>query len=162
MVQLLCTQHWSFLSSISSEVWFAPIAGLGSLASTIAAMAVSPLIGHIGLTGLLWTSSIILLLTAWIADDAYRIAHHHGFEPGGQHGSMSPCGSKANATHSSSILQTAQKLFQRVPTLATLCMEVLVCQCVSSLINFLFVSKVQEFIPNDEERARWTGTVRIA
>lgn len=39
-VQLLYTQHWSFLGSVLTEqegaVWFAPIAGLGSVSSTLA------------------------------------------------------------------------------------------------------------------------------
>jgi ATP/ADP translocase len=57
------------------------------------------------------------------------------------------------------LVQTARKLFERVPILGSLCVEVLVSQCVSSLISFLFVLKVKEYIPNDQERARWTGTV---
>jgi ATP/ADP translocase len=57
------------------------------------------------------------------------------------------------------LVQTASKLFERVPILGSLCIEVLVSQCVSSLISFLFVLKVKEYIPNDQERARWTGTV---
>ena len=39
-VQLLYTQYWSFISSVLSPkegaVWFAPIAGIGSITSTIA------------------------------------------------------------------------------------------------------------------------------
>ena len=76
-VQLLYSQHWSFLNSICNKegsVWFGPIAGLGSLASTAAAMSVSPLVDRVGLTGLLWSSSVFLLLSAFFADDAYRIA----------------------------------------------------------------------------------------
>ena len=76
-VQLLYTQHWSFLNSICSKegsVWFGPIAGMGSLASTAAAMSVSPLVDRVGLTGLLWSSSSFMLLSALFADDAYRIA----------------------------------------------------------------------------------------
>jgi hypothetical protein len=76
-VQLLYTQHWSFLNSICSQegsCWFAPIAGLGSLASTVAALSVSPLVDRIGLTGLLLASSAFLWLSSVCADDAYRIA----------------------------------------------------------------------------------------
>ena len=76
-VQLLYTQHWSFLNSVCSKEgskWFGPIAGLGSLASTAAAMSVSPMVDRVGLTGLLWSSSIFLLLSSIFADDAYRIA----------------------------------------------------------------------------------------
>jgi hypothetical protein len=54
---LLYTQHWSFLGSICPQVWFAPTAGLGSVASTLAALAVSPLVDRVGLTGLMFASS---------------------------------------------------------------------------------------------------------
>jgi hypothetical protein len=86
------TQHWSFLGSICDQegaVYFAPIAGLGSVASTLAAMAVTPLVKRIGLTGLLLASSIFLLASAFFADDAYRIAQLvssslHGISSQGQ------------------------------------------------------------------------------
>jgi hypothetical protein len=74
MVQLLHTQHWSFLGSICPQVWFAPIAGLGSVASTCAALAVSPLVDRVGLTGLLFVSSWFLVLSAMFGDYAYQIA----------------------------------------------------------------------------------------
>jgi hypothetical protein len=61
--------------------------------------------------------------------------------------------------HQSSLIQTANTLFARVPILGYLCREVLLCECVSSMLSFLLVIKVKEFIPNDEERARWTGAV---
>jgi hypothetical protein len=76
-VQLLSTQHWSFLGSICDQdcaVWFAPIAGLGSIASTLAAMAVSPLVDRVGFTGLLWIASGFLVASCVAADEAYRIA----------------------------------------------------------------------------------------
>lgn len=82
LVNLLFTQHWSFLSSAQSSeeaaVWFAPIAGLGSIASTAAAMAVQPLADSIGLISLLLAASVLLLLCAYLGDDAYRIAHEVG------------------------------------------------------------------------------------
>jgi hypothetical protein len=76
-VQLLATQHWSFLGSLCDQdcaVWFAPIAGLGSIASTLAAMAVSLLVDRVGLTGLLWIASGFLVASCVAADEAYRIA----------------------------------------------------------------------------------------
>jgi hypothetical protein len=79
LVNLLFTQHWSFLSSAQSSqeaaVWFAPIAGLGSIASTAAALAVQPLVKIVGLTPLLIAASALLLVCAYLGDDAYRIAH---------------------------------------------------------------------------------------
>jgi hypothetical protein len=63
------------------------------------------------------------------------------------------------APHHQSLIQTAFQLFSRVPVLASLCIEVLTCQCVSSIINFLFFLKLKEYIPDDQQRARWTGSV---
>ena len=62
LVQLLFTQHWAFLGSIqtNSKSWFAPIAGIGSLSSTLAAASVGLLAKHIDLWGLLVTASILI------------------------------------------------------------------------------------------------------
>ena len=43
------------------------------------------------------------------------------------------------------------------PILGALFVEVLLCQSLSSLLNFLFLVKTKEAIPNDEERAGWSG-----
>ncbi len=43
-VQFLYTQHWSFLGSVltpeEGKVWFAPIAGIGSITSTLAVSSI--------------------------------------------------------------------------------------------------------------------------
>lgn len=169
-VQLLSTQHWSFLGSIAKDwagatVWFAPIAGMGSIASTMAALCVEPLVAGYGLTGLLWTSSFFLLVSSMASDTAYRIAIRYHFEP-----SRNQCETSSSSTNTSltrqnslstnshaALIDTSLRLFTRVPALASLCVEVLACQSVSSIINFLFVLKVKECIPNDQQRATWTG-----
>jgi ATP/ADP translocase len=167
-VQLLYTQHWSFLGSIAKDwagatVWFAPIAGLGSIASTIAALSVEPLMTNYGLTGLLWTASIFLLVSSIASDTAYRIAIQHQFEPSRNQGPTTSSASSTQKSASSSmpshtaLIDTSVQLFARVPALASLCVEVLACQSVSSIINFLFILKVKECIPNDQHRAAWTG-----
>lgn len=77
-VQLLYSQHWSFLSSVLTEeegaVWFAPIAGFGSLASTFLAWQVLPMVDQIGLTGLLQFGSLLVFLCSVCSDRAYSIA----------------------------------------------------------------------------------------
>ena len=77
-VYLLSTQHWSFLSSVESEkegaVWFAPIAGLGSIASTLTGLSVSHLVKVVGLPSLLLVASVFLLFAQLCSDAAYRIA----------------------------------------------------------------------------------------
>jgi hypothetical protein len=70
LVQLLYSQHWSFMGSVQSKeesaVWFPPIAGLGSIASTLAGMLVSPLISLLGgLPHLLVVASLFLLACAF-------------------------------------------------------------------------------------------------
>lgn len=60
---------------------------------------------------------------------------------------------------SESLLLSARRLFARVPILAALCSEVLISQCSTSLLGFLFLVKGKELILNDAERARWTGNV---
>lgn len=161
-VQLLYTQHWSFIGSISKDwagatVWFAPIAGLGSIASTVAGLCVEPLVAAYGLTGLLWAASVFLLVSSLASDTAYRISLTHLFEPS-RHDFKTPGAEKAAVSHSpASLADTSLRLFARVPVLAHLCAEVLTCQSVSSIINFLFVLKVKECIPNDQQRASWTG-----
>jgi hypothetical protein len=79
LVQLLYSQHWSFMGSVQSKeesaVWFAPIAGLGSIASTLAGMIVSPLVSLLGgLPHLLVVASLFLLACAFCSDQAYQIA----------------------------------------------------------------------------------------
>lgn len=55
--------------------------------------------------------------------------------------------------------ERAIALFSRVPILAALCVEVFFSQSQSSMLNSLFVMKMKDSIPNDDERARYTGNV---
>jgi hypothetical protein len=50
-------------------------------------------------------------------------------------------------------------LFRRVPILGALCGEVLICQCLSSLLSFMFMMRYKESLQGDEERASYTGKV---
>jgi hypothetical protein len=110
-VQLLSAQHWSFITSVlassggrgggsrdaattsSTDQWTSIIAGLASVAATLAGWLVTPLIQVLGrqerqahstldsaatdtsaLTGLLLVAASLLGLTAMLSDHAYRIA----------------------------------------------------------------------------------------
>ena len=77
-VQFLFTQHWSFVSSVLSpsegRVWFAPMAGVGSITSTISASQVKTVVDHVGLMGCLGLASCIIGLSSCFSDMAYRIA----------------------------------------------------------------------------------------
>jgi hypothetical protein len=78
-VQLLFTQHWAFLGSLGrgkkeGSAWFAPVAGIGSLSSTLAASAVGSMADAFTLPGLLIFASIIMLASGAAADFAYTMA----------------------------------------------------------------------------------------
>lgn len=158
-VQLLFTQHWAFMSSVQTKeeaaFWFAPIAGIGSIASTAAAFTVSPLIDHFGLAALLVLAGASMTLSAYFAMDSYRIAQQHDFVPAPKESEKKMLKQNDGKT----FLQRAIALFARVPILGALCLEVVFSQCQSSLLNSLFVLKLKDAIPSDGERARFTGNV---
>ncbi len=58
-----------------------------------------------------------------------------------------------------STLQQTLHLFKRVPQLKALFFEVLISQFFSSLLNFLFITKVKMSITDDNDRAGWTANV---
>ena len=77
-VGLLQSQHWAFIGSVltpdEGKLLFPPIAGMASIASTIAAALVSPMVQLIGLHGLLMLGGCSLLLSASFGNHAYQIA----------------------------------------------------------------------------------------
>ena len=185
-VQLLYAQHWAFISSVltpeEGTKVFAPIAGLGSIGSTLAAGLVSVLIERGGLIGLLYMAGVSYVASAVMADLAFGLAKKYGFEPKGSKNEESPAeksdetsvskeeskskNESANSKPSSPTLscckkrglfQQAYALFQRVPVLEALFIEVVVSQCLSSLVNFIYLYKLKATITNDAERAGWSG-----
>lgn len=166
-VQFLYTQHWSFLGSIltpeEGKVWFAPIAGIGSITSTLAAANVHNLVDRIGLVGLLCTAAVVIGSSAIFADSAYAVAAENGFEP--KHDAEKETESKGTSRHrkttqpgdNGNVVQTTLALFRRTPILGALFSEVILQQCLSSIINFQFMVKVKDAILDDEVRAGWTG-----
>lgn len=153
-VQFLYTQHWSFLSSVLSpeegKILFSPIAGLGSITSTLAAHYVSTMVRQLGLVGLLCVAALVIGSSAFFADQAYEIASMNDFEPKKKE-------KDKHISSKESIIQSSRKLLQRVPILRGLFYEVFLSQCLSSLLNFQFMVKVKETIIDDKERAGWTG-----
>jgi hypothetical protein len=77
-VQLITSQHWSFLSSVltpnQSSRWFAPISGLTSITSAVAAMGVGRLSQILGLSGVLVVAGLVLGVSLILGDVAYGIA----------------------------------------------------------------------------------------
>ena len=86
-VQLSYVQHWTFISSVlapeEGTKAFAPIAGLGSIGSTIAAGLVSVLVERVGLIGLLHMAGASYVVSALLADVAFETARMGGYEPRG-------------------------------------------------------------------------------
>eukprot|EP00563_Minutocellus_polymorphus_P015783 CAMPEP_0181057300 /NCGR_PEP_ID=MMETSP1070-20121207/20175_1 /TAXON_ID=265543 /ORGANISM="Minutocellus polymorphus, Strain NH13" /LENGTH=494 /DNA_ID=CAMNT_0023136701 /DNA_START=61 /DNA_END=1542 /DNA_ORIENTATION=+ len=183
-VRLLHSQHWSFISSVTlkseAKVWFAPITGLASLTSTISAGSISYLLENFNLFGLLGIAASLMLVGSRCSDNAYRTAAIHNFTPTKESDDRVSTSSTSktqaadvapgrekwhdnevteddSSASGKSLFSKARTLFRRVPILGALFLEVLLCQSLSSLLNFLFLVKTKEAIPNDEERAGWSG-----
>lgn len=77
-VQLITSQHWSFISSVltpnQSSRWFAPISGLTSVTSALAAMGVGKLSSIWGLQGVLGVAAVVLGGSVIFGEMAYSIA----------------------------------------------------------------------------------------
>ena len=77
-VQLLTSQHWSFIASTlnpsQSTTWFAPISGLTSILSATAGLFTSKLVDKVGLTGVIACAGLSLLLSLIMSEQAYAIA----------------------------------------------------------------------------------------
>jgi ATP/ADP translocase len=183
-VQLLYNQHWAFISSVltadEGTKAFAPIAGLGSIGSTLAAGMVSTLVERSGLIGLLYMAGASFIVSAFFADVAFGVARKNGFEPKGDSDKQTkeeqfpnepniPTPDEPNNGKSMSnsitsrcckknnIFRQAHNLFQRVPVLGALFGEVIISQCLSSLVNYIYLYKLKATITNDSERAGWSG-----
>jgi len=77
-VQLLTSQMWSFMVSVStpaqSATWFAPISGLTSVTSALAGFWVSKLTTKIGLTGVMAGAGLSLIASILFSDKAYSLS----------------------------------------------------------------------------------------
>jgi hypothetical protein len=83
-VSLLSTQHWSFMGSIltpsQGSTWFAPIAGLSSIAAAIAGYSVGGIVDRgYGVLGLLVCAALSLVVSSMFGDLAYGVAEKWGF-----------------------------------------------------------------------------------
>jgi len=200
-VQLLYNQHWAFISSVltpeEGNRVFAPIAGLGSIGSTLAAGMVSVFVARLGLIGLLHVSGASYIVSAILADVAFGMARVGGFEPRGvstKFGGLTSAEPKRNdeittttstttssfgnkgtyapmngtnettstttclpCTQKGNVFQQARALFRRFPVLGALFLETIVSQCLSSLVNFIYLYTLKATITDDAMRAGWSG-----
>eukprot|EP00978_Attheya_sp_CCMP212_P046474 scaffold394564_cov51-Attheya_sp.AAC.2 len=163
---LLYTQYFSFMGSVMTPeqgaTWFAAIAGVSSVASTIAAAGLSTLVYKVGVPGLLLAAGVAIILSIIFGDNAYAISEKYGFDPAQElvkkreKANLDKATTKPHETHSN-IFVRASDLFTRVPALGALFWEVLSFQSLSSVLNLCFVTKLKESIPNDALRAAWMG-----
>lgn len=163
-VQLLTSQYWSFVVSAltpnQAARYFGPIAGLTSITSAVAGYATAPLVQRIGLTGALMGTGTMLLLSMAAASVAYTIAQKHGFEPVDASKKTKVGREKKPASpdlHKLGMIEKAARLFQRVPVLQALFLEILASQGLATVLNVCFVTCLGTAIPNDDERAGWVG-----
>jgi len=165
-VQLLTSQYWSFMASAltpnQSARWFGPIAGLTSISSALAGVTVAPLVRRIGLSGALMGTGTMLLLSLLATSVAYNIAQEHGFEPTDKTPPQEKNRSFLKKGGSSDLqelgkIEKARRLFQRVPVLKALFMEILSSQGLATVLNVCFVNRLGTAIPSDDKRAGWVG-----
>jgi hypothetical protein len=97
----------------------------------------------------------LLLITD---SSTFPFAYQNEFSPGRRAKKSSHDSSSRDEL---SLWTRAMALFRRVPILGALCGEVLICQCLSSLLSFMFMMCYKEALQADEERASYIGKVRF-
>lgn len=171
-----------------ATTYFPIISGIASISATVCAYGMSqPIIQLIFYINnlphrLLYISSIMNIVCAILADNAYSIAEKNNFVPSASDSKeqTKTSSKKTKITESKTILSTtvdgesdinrkkkdtlihrAIILFRRVPILKGLCIEVLFCQAVSSVLCYLFVSTTKKvfILLDDKERSQFTGKV---
>jgi ATP/ADP translocase len=91
---------------------------------------------------------------------AYRIASANGFEPQDtkkQLAAKKQKKMKGSDLHNAGMVEKATKLFARVPVLGALFVEILTCQGLATILNVVFVARLETAIPDDAERAGYVG-----
>jgi hypothetical protein len=182
--QLLYAQQWSFIGSICTPkqagTYYSYIAGLSSISSMIAGASVSKVVGRTGLSGLLGVAAASLSCTCLLADWAYSLSDAHGFGPEwekkrniGTTKKIEDTNEDESRTSSTSRSEKSRRaqtsnplvaqirygasLFRRVPTLGALFFEALTFQSLSTILNTCLVTQLRDSVPNDADRAAWTG-----
>lgn len=163
-VQLLTSQYWSFMASVltpnQSAKWFAPIAGLTSIASAVGGMATSQLTAHFGLFGTLACTGFALFSSLVATESAYSIAEANGFNPANQSQKDSKNANKGQKSEDHDklgMIGITRKIFARVPVLRALFLEILASQGLATVLNCCFVHSLGASIPDDTIRAGWIG-----
>jgi len=146
----------SVLTPDQSAKWFAPIAGLTSIASVVGGLLVRFLTSRFDLAGTMACTAAALALSLVATERAYTVADKHGFTPV-KHSKKGHGKKAAKVDHNESIFSKAQRLFKRVPVLRALFLEILASQGLATLLNVCFVKVLAKAITDDTTRAGWVG-----
>ena len=127
----------SVLTPNESAKWFAPIAGLTSIASVMGGTAVSFLSERLKLSGTLACTGLALLLSMLATGQAYSIAEKNGFSPKprlkkGKSKNPKQREQKGKDDEEG-LVNKARNLFKRVPVLKALFFEILASH--QSIVN---------------------------
>jgi len=158
---LLCSQQWSFINSVltakQGALYFASIAGLSSISSTLGGALVPTVVDRVGLIGLLACATLSLIVCYILGDLAYEYSEKFGFNPANQMKKQGPSNLKSP---NDGILKKAYTLFQKEPILGALLFEALSFQSLATIGNICLMKKLKDDIVSDSERASWSGKVR--
>ena len=177
--QLMYAQQWSFLGSIFTPAqagrYYSYIAGMSSISSMIAGGSVSMVVNRIGLPGLLGIAAASLMCTCLLADWAYSLSEKHGFGPEVERQRAiskketnvttqslpSDVNKQQQTQTNNSLLGIARNgisLIRRVPTLGALFLEAFTFESLATILSMSLVTQLKDAVPNDDNRAAWTGT----
>ena len=128
-----------------------------------------PLVNRIGLAGALLATAATLLMSLIFTTLAYNTSDKYGFTPKehkkakqphptvGRRSSMTKTKQNEVELHNASMFAKASKLFARVLVLGALFMEILASQGLATILNVIFVARLETAIPDDSERAGFVG-----
>ena len=174
----------SIFTPTEASKYYSFVAGLSSILSMCAGASVSKLVGIAGLPGLLGMAALSLTCTLLLSDWAYSLSEKNGFDPSmemlqkrakqketsDKKEEQTPQSAEVDSTDKSmeeeqpssntslvNQIRNCILLFRRVPTLSALFFESITFQSLSTILNTCLVTQLKEAVPNDSQRAAWTG-----
>ncbi|KAL7561054.1 hypothetical protein ACA910_011890 [Epithemia clementina (nom. ined.)] len=166
---LLYTQYWSFVGSVltpdEGSRWFAFLGGFTSMVCSLFGGLVPYLLPYTGLYGLMSATCLTLALCLVTGDHAYELGERHNFDPKEQmkakplskQQEQQGTNGQPTVTKESGRIRQALDLFERVPTLKALFVEVLSWQSLNTILGVSFVTALKAGIPDDLARSAYSG-----
>ena len=158
---LLYTQQWSFAGSVltpdEGSRWFPALAGFSSVVCSVTSSMVPYILPYTGILGLMALTSVTLLGSCLLGDQAYSMSQKHGFDPAKQMQEQQRSKGAKSADNKEGRISKAISLFRRVPTLSVLFLEVISFQSLNTILNVAFVRTLKQQVPEDIARAAYSG-----